>query len=104
MKILHILQRANSHILTLSLLEPKLMGWRQEECGRLSNLAKYLDCCVLTIIHSKQWHLRRWRIKALPDAELVLRLLKEMIEIGGNDKYEGMCWACWQKRIQSQNK
>ena len=26
------------------------------------------------------------------------------IEIGGNDKYEGMCWACWQKRIQSQNK
>ena len=69
-------------ILTLSLLEPKLTGWRQEECGRLCNLAKYLDCCVLTIIHSKHWHQRRWQIKALPDAELVLRLLKEMIGIG----------------------
>ena len=22
------------------------------------------------------------------------------IEIGGNDKYEGMCWGCWQNRIQ----
>ncbi len=21
------------------------------------------------------------------------------IEIGGNDKYESMCWGCWQKRI-----
>ena len=69
-------------ILTLSLLEPKLMGWRQEECGRLSNLAKYLDCCVLTIIHSKFWHQRRWHIKALPDPELVVKLLKEMVEIG----------------------
>jgi hypothetical protein len=69
----------------LMLLETKLQGWQQEECGRLCNLAKYLDCCALTIIHSKQWHLRRWRIKALPDAELVLRLLKEMIEIGGNE-------------------
>ena len=28
----------------------------------------------------------------------------EQIEIGGNDKYEGMCWACWQKRIEEQNK
>ena len=24
----------------------------------------------------------------------------EQIEIGGNDKYEGMCWGCWQQRIQ----
>ena len=22
------------------------------------------------------------------------------IEIGGNDKYEGMCWGCWQQRIR----
>ena len=22
------------------------------------------------------------------------------IEIGGNDKYESMCWGCWQKRIK----
>ena len=69
-------------ILTLSLLEPKLMGWRQEECARLCNLAKYLDCCVLTIIHSKFWHQRRWHIKALPDPEQVVKLLKEMVEIG----------------------
>lgn len=26
------------------------------------------------------------------------------IEIGGNDKYESMCWGCWQKRIKEQNK
>ena len=24
------------------------------------------------------------------------------IEIGGNDKYEGMCWGCWQSRISEQ--
>ena len=24
----------------------------------------------------------------------------EQIEIGGNDKYEGMCWGCWQNRIK----
>ena len=23
----------------------------------------------------------------------------DQIELGGNDKYEGMCWGCWQKRI-----
>ena len=24
----------------------------------------------------------------------------DQIEIGGNDKYEGMCWGCWQNRIR----
>ncbi len=24
------------------------------------------------------------------------------IEIGGNDKYESMCWGCWQERIKNQ--
>ncbi len=26
----------------------------------------------------------------------------DQIEIGGNDKYEGMCWGCWQRRIREQ--
>lgn len=26
------------------------------------------------------------------------------IEIGGNDKYESMCWGCFKKRIKEQNK
>ena len=26
------------------------------------------------------------------------------IEIGGNDKYESMCWGCWQQRIKEQAK
>ncbi len=26
----------------------------------------------------------------------------DQIELGGNDKYEGMCWGCWQKRIAEQ--
>ncbi len=26
------------------------------------------------------------------------------IEIGGNDKYESMCWGCWQQRIKEQSK
>ena len=26
------------------------------------------------------------------------------IEIGGNDKYESMCWGCWQERIREQSK
>jgi len=24
----------------------------------------------------------------------------DQIEIGGNDKYEGMCWGCWRQRIR----
>lgn len=28
----------------------------------------------------------------------------EQIEIGGNDKYESMCWGCWQQRIGEQSK
>ncbi|MBQ8338433.1 MAG: thymidine kinase [Oscillospiraceae bacterium] len=28
----------------------------------------------------------------------------EQIEIGGNDKYESMCWGCWQQRIKEQSK
>ena len=28
----------------------------------------------------------------------------EQIEIGGNDKYESMCWGCWQQRIKEQAK
>ena len=24
----------------------------------------------------------------------------DQIEIGGTDKYEGLCWGCWQKRIR----
>ena len=26
----------------------------------------------------------------------------DQIEIGGNNKYEGMCWGCWQQRIREQ--
>ena len=26
----------------------------------------------------------------------------DQIEIGGNDKYESMCWGCWQMRIKNQ--
>lgn len=27
----------------------------------------------------------------------------DQIEIGGNDKYVSMCWACWQNRIKEEN-
>lgn len=69
-------------LLTFALLEPRLSGWRLEECSRLSNLVKYIDCCVLTIINSKKWHHHRWTVKAHPDPKSVLALLKQMIAIG----------------------
>ncbi|MBO5836259.1 MAG: thymidine kinase [Oscillospiraceae bacterium] len=28
----------------------------------------------------------------------------EQIFIGGNDKYEGMCWGCWQNQIEQEKK
>ncbi len=28
----------------------------------------------------------------------------DQIEIGGNDKYEGMCWGCWKSRIENEGK
>jgi thymidine kinase len=27
----------------------------------------------------------------------------EQIEIGGNERYESMCWKCWQKKIKQRN-
>ena len=41
--------------------------------------------------------------KAIVNARLqngIVVVEGDQIEIGGNDKYEGMCWGCWQQRIQ----
>ena len=69
-------------IVCLSALEAKLDGWQKEECWRLNNLAKYLDCYVLTIINAKRWHQLRWKIKATEDAKTVKEILLAMIEVG----------------------
>lgn len=69
-------------IVCLSALEAKLGGWQKEECWRLNNLAKYLDCYVLTIINAKRWHQLRWKIKATEDAKTVKEILLAMIEVG----------------------
>lgn len=69
-------------LVCLSALEAKLAGWQKEECGRLVNLVKYIDCTVLTTIHAKLWHQCRWNIRATTDAKEVMRLFERMIEIG----------------------
>ena len=69
-------------IVCLSALEAKLTGWQKEECWRLCNMIKYLDCYILTIINAKRWHQLRWRIKATEDAPKVAEILKGMIEVG----------------------
>jgi len=38
--------------------------------------------------------------RTAPDGSIVVE--GEQIEIGGNDRYEGMCWKCWQERIKAQ--
>ena len=69
-------------LVCFALLERKLSGWQKEECSRLNNLVKYIDCCVLTMINAKRWHQNRRIIKAHPDAKFAIRLLREMIAIG----------------------
>ena len=69
-------------IVCFTSLEEKLSGWQKEECWRLNNLIKYLDCYVLTIINAKRWHQLRWKIKGTEDAKTVVELLKAMIQIG----------------------
>ena len=38
--------------------------------------------------------------RTAPDGSIVVE--GAQIEIGGNDRYEGMCWRCWQERIMAQ--
>ena len=38
--------------------------------------------------------------RTAPDGSIVVE--GEQIEIGCNDRYEGMCWKCWQERIRAQ--
>ena len=43
-------------------------------------------------------------VNARIDSEGNIIVEGDQIEIGGNDKYESMCWGCWQTRIrESQN-
>ena len=39
-------------------------------------------------------------VNARLNAEGHVMVEGDQIEIGGNDKYEGMCWGCWQNRIK----
>ena len=39
-------------------------------------------------------------VNARLDAEGHVIVEGAQIEIGGNDKYESMCWGCWQRRIK----
>ena len=39
-------------------------------------------------------------VNARLNAEGHVMVEGDQIEIGGNDKYESMCWGCWQRRIK----
>jgi hypothetical protein len=42
----------------------ELTGVRKADCLRLCNLVHYMEHCTRTTIHTKQWALLRWAIKA----------------------------------------
>lgn len=72
----------NKAIVCLTALEAKLDGWQKDECGRLCNMVKFIDCTILTTIHAKLWHQCRWEIRAEKDAKKVMERFERMIAIG----------------------
>lgn len=43
-------------------------------------------------------------VNARIDSDGRIVVVGDQIEIGGNDKYESMCWGCWQMRIKDEKR
>ena len=59
-----------------------LTGHKQFDNQRLCNLIHFMEHTVTTVIHVKEWNIRRWKLRVEQDDAVLTGLLQEMIEIG----------------------
>lgn len=63
-------------------LSEKLQGCQRADNDRLINLVRFMENCVTTTIHVKQWNQCRWQIRNAADPEILLGLFQKMLAIG----------------------
>ena len=61
---------------------PRLRGWQAAECKLLINQVHFLENCVTTTIHVKQWNVLRWKTRVETDGKTLIALLEQMQKIG----------------------
>ena len=49
---------------------------------RLCNLVRFMANTVTTVIHVKEWNIRRWKLRVEQDNDVLTKLLSEMIDLG----------------------
>ena len=59
-----------------------LTGHKQFDNLRLINLVRFMEHTVTTVIHVKEWNIRRWKLRVEQDNAVLTDLLNEMIAIG----------------------
>lgn len=60
----------------------KLQGCQKADNDRLINLVRFIENCVTTTIHVKQWNQCRWQIRNAADPEILLEIFQKMLAIG----------------------
>lgn len=66
----------------LEAILPQLSGVRKEDCRTLCNQLHFMEHCIVTTMHVKQFAIRKWKLRAEQDVPTMQKLLEEMIEIG----------------------
>lgn len=67
-----ILEEMNNHLDSI----------RRKDNESLINLVRFIENCVTTVIHVKQWNRAKWRIRSEEDSVKIRAYLQEIIAIG----------------------
>lgn len=66
----------------LEKLLPSLDAYQRQECEGLINLVHFIENCVTTTIHVKQWNVLKWKTRTETDGNTLIDLMKQMQKIG----------------------
>lgn len=77
--MLRLLQQGREQ---LERIEPLLNGVREEDCHMLCNQLRFMEHCIVTTMHVKQFAIRKWKLRAEQDVHVMQQLIEEMIDIG----------------------
>lgn len=59
-----------------------LDSYQAYDCKKLINLVHFMENCVTTVIHVKEWNVLKWKIRSETDGKALIGLMKQMQEIG----------------------
>ena len=65
----------------LEAIAPKLSGVRADDCRTLCNQLHFMEHCIITTMHVKQFAIRKWKLRAEQDVPVMEQLLTEMTDI-----------------------